>query len=109
MKINFDPEVRIRVIREDLFSAIRQEYEDNFWTRDEALNLLEKYRYRAHQLANQLPYEKKIREIEEIEESYQREKDSIEEMPMVMNGLEFLRENGYTSYYNGRFHRDFDD
>ena len=108
MRINLDPEVRIRVICESIFPTIYDECRRGVWNREYAIELLDKYKDTALDLTEGLPDEERSEKTRYIELSYDGVRKLIDEMPMVMDGREFLRENGYYGYWNGKFHKDDD-
>jgi len=110
MRVNLDPEVRIRVICESIFPTIYDEFRRGMWSGDDAIEFLDKYKGIALELVDSLPDKERDEKTRYIKLSYDGVKKLIEdnEMPMIMDGREFLRANGYYGYWDGKFHKDDD-
>lgn len=83
-----DPCSRIRVINDTLFKTIYVNFFNNITSYKFATEKLNKYREISHQLAELLPFDKKIKAIETTEESYSKYADLINKKS-VENGNAF--------------------
>lgn len=73
----FDVCSRIRVINDTLFKTIYVNFFNNTTSYEFATDKLSKYREVSHQLAETLPFDKKIKAIEKTENAYSKYADLI--------------------------------